>query len=142
MQPFLSQMKKLLFIPLLLIMLSCNSNSTNNKRNIIAKNDPAKKVDGTKNKQTANTTSSSSDVSKDIIGIWAINGEENPIFEINKDSIYYPEHSVSYKYKITGDSIRIKYDWGEPSFTFKLKNKDTLIIKSMGGDTVYQHRIK
>jgi hypothetical protein len=138
-------MKKLLFVPLLLIMLSCNSNSTTGKqtkRNTIAKNDSAKPVDGIKNKQTANTTSSSSDVSKYIIGIWAINGEENPIFEINKDSIYYPEHSVSYKYKITGDSIRIKYDWGEPSFAFKLKNKDTLIIKGMGGDTVYQHRIR
>jgi hypothetical protein len=138
-------MKKLLFIPLLLIMLSCNSNSTDskqNKRDATAKNDPAKNIDGIKNKQTVNTTSSSGDVSKDIIGIWAINGEENPIFEINKDSIYYPEHFVSYKYKITGDSIRIKYDWGEPSFAFKLKSKDTLIIKGIGGDTVYQHRIR
>ncbi|HEX8019730.1 hypothetical protein [Mucilaginibacter sp.] len=135
-------MKKLLFIPLLLIMLSCNNNPTNNKRDITAKNDVAKKVDGTKNKQTANTSSPGSEVSRDIIGIWAINGGENPIFEINKDSIYYPEHSVSYRYKIAGDSIRIKYDWGEQSFAFKLKSKDTLIIKSMGGDTVYQHRIK
>ncbi|SEO31221.1 hypothetical protein SAMN05192574_10729 [Mucilaginibacter gossypiicola] len=138
-------MKKLLFIPLLLIMLSCNSNSTDsaqNKRNITAKNDPAKNIDGAKNKQIANTTSPGSEVSKNIIGVWAINGEENPIFEINKDSIYYPEHSVSYKYKITGDSIRIGYDEGEQSFAFKLKNNDTLIIKSLGGDTVYQHRLK
>lgn len=134
-------MKKLLFIPLLLIMLSCNSNSINSKHTT-TKTHLAKNVDGAKNKQTTNTISPNNEVSKSIIGIWAINGEENPIFEINKDSIYYPEHSVSYKYKITGDSIRIGYDEGEQNFAFKLKNKDTLIIKSLGEDTVYHHRLK
>lgn len=138
-------MKKLAFIPLFVVLLSCHRNSTNSKQNhrdTTAKNDPAKNADRTKNKQAVNTSSTSSEVSTNIIGIWAINGEENPIFEINKDSIYYPEHAVSYKYKITGNSIRINYDEGEQSFAFKLKNKDTLIIKSMDGDTVYQHRIR
>lgn len=138
-------MKKLAFIPLLLMILSCHSNSTNSqqsKNDTAAKNVPAQYPDSAKNKKTANAASSDDKSSADLIGVWETDGEDGYRFQINKDSIFYPEHFVSYKYKVTGDSIRIKYDDGEQSFAFKLKNKDTLIMKSMTEDTVYQHRIK
>ncbi len=57
-----------------------------------------------------------------------------------KSAFYCPEHMTSYKYKINGDRIKIKYDF-EGSFAFKIKINDILILTGDDGENMY-HRIK
>jgi hypothetical protein len=72
----------------------------------------------------------------EITGIWKSENKEPLIVEINKDSIYYPEHFESYKYKLKGDSIFINY----PDFMFAAKayfDRDTLVMESGDGKSKY-----
>lgn len=78
--------------------------------------------------------------STQLLGIWGKSEDENASFQILKDSIYYPEHDAYYHYKITGDSIRIKYDDYEGSFNFRFKGNDTLILNGMYGEQTYIRR--
>jgi hypothetical protein len=70
------------------------------------------------------------------VGIWTDGSSENATFDIRKDSIYYVDQFVPYKYSLRGDSIKIFYpDWtftGAVSFS-----KDTMIIASEDGTTKY-----
>ena len=73
-----------------------------------------------------------------LVGLWILNGTDNPAFEIRKSTIYYPEHFKSYKYEIKGDSIKISYDGYVQSFSYNLKIKDTLKLSNQDyGETVY-----
>lgn len=69
-------------------------------------------------------------------GIWTDGSSENATFDIGKDSIYYVDQFASFKYALTGDTIKIKYpEWtfvGHINFL-----KDTLVIKSEDGLTKY-----
>ncbi|OWP82740.1 hypothetical protein BWK59_14250 [Flavobacterium davisii] len=61
-------------------------------------------------------------------GIWI--NDDNPVFEINKDSIYYIDEDKSYKYILTDNTIKIYFD----NYTYQgivdfKNNKKTLIIK-------------
>ncbi|QNP53509.1 hypothetical protein [Hymenobacter qilianensis] len=71
-----------------------------------------------------------------ILGAWTNNSSENAIFDIRKDSIYYVDDLISYKYSMNRDSIKIDYlDWafvGAVSFA-----RDSLIISSKDGVTKY-----
>jgi len=47
-----------------------------------------------------------------LIGIWSNGIGENAFFEIKKDSIYYVDDFISYRYFLAGDTIKIFYpDW-------------------------------
>lgn len=79
--------------------------------------------------------------SKELLGIWILKGAENATFDIRNSTIYYPDQSVSYKYEIVGDSIRIHYDGFNQSFAYKLKGSDTLLLNGEDGENAY-YRVK
>ena len=60
---------------------------------------------------------------------------------LDRNTIYYPETEGRYKYKIIGDSLKITYDDYIQSLFFKLKGKDTLMLKGVDEDNIY-YRVK
>ena len=41
-----------------------------------------------------------------LIGVWAISEEENALFKLTKDSLYYVDHiGDGYRYNLSGDSL-------------------------------------
>ena len=62
-----------------------------------------------------------------IVGIWA--DEEQPIFEIKKDSIYYIDSDKSFKYEVTDSVLTIFFDSYTYSGIIKQENEQTLLIK-------------
>jgi hypothetical protein len=144
-------MKKFFLIPVLSIMLSCNNNSSDRT----ASQQEERKSDSIKSTTTLSVAKKDSiisqekpidkvdknDISQKLIGTWTLKEGENATFEISKSTFYYPEHSTSYKYKIVGDSIKIKYDDFEGSFAFKFKTNDILVLTGDDGENTY-HRIK
>lgn len=71
-----------------------------------------------------------------IIGVWKLEGEESPNFELRADSIYYVDHDKSYKYLITKDSIFIFYDDWTYRGCYVLQDNQ-LVIKE--GDNVSKY---
>ncbi len=67
-----------------------------------------------------------------LIGLWSIAGEENNLFKISIDSIYYLEANTTYKYEAKEDSLFIYYDGYiyKSSYYFL---KDKLIINGSNG---------
>lgn len=137
-------MKKIGFILLSLIVLSCNSNPIDRKTRLDKKVDPIKSnskqetiVKG-HSKEKINKADSSF---KNIIGMWALAGSKNVTFQIDKKTFYYPEHSMSYNYKVIGDSIKVHYDGFNQSFAFKLSGNNVLYLSGEDGDFKY-NRIK
>lgn len=82
----------------------------------------------------ANCTSKGSN--DKLIGSWGTSSEESASFTINKDSIYYPELSESFSYKISDDSISIKYDGWSYDGKFHVAH-DTLMIEKDGSQYKY-----
>ena len=85
----------------------------------------------------AQTPASSSTFNKDrLLGIWTDGSTENATFNIQRDSIFYVDQLIAYKYNVKEDTITINYaDWafkGKASFI-----KDTLVIASEDGQTKY-----
>ncbi len=68
-----------------------------------------------------------------LTGIWAKAGDDNPAFEINQDSIYYPDHAASYPYDKNGDSVLIRYKDFTDTFKSVFKGNDTLILSDSRG---------
>jgi hypothetical protein len=73
-----------------------------------------------------------------ILGIWTDGTTDNAAFEIRKDSIFYVDQLLTFKYSIDKDSIQINYnDW-----VFKSKifiQKDTLFLSSEFDTSKYWH---
>jgi len=77
-----------------------------------------------------------------LTGIWSKEGDDNPAFEINQDSVYYPDHAASYPYETGRDSIMIHYKDFIDTFKSELKGNDTLVLSNkVDGKHVY-HRYK
>ncbi|GAB2470401.1 hypothetical protein GCM10011375_39050 [Hymenobacter qilianensis] len=71
--------------------------------------------------------------------MWVAQGEENVTFQINQDSVYYPDQFQSYAYTLQGDSIRIQYEEDYAGrFAFALKDKDVLILSGEEGAHLYR----
>ncbi len=88
----------------------------------------------------ANTTAAAPKTG--ITGIWSKEGDDNPAFEINKDSVYYPDHAASYPYETSRDSLMIHYKGFTDTFKSELRGIDTLILSNkVDGKHVY-HRYK
>jgi hypothetical protein len=77
-----------------------------------------------------------------LTGIWSKEGDDNPAFEINQDSVYYPDHAASYPYETSNDSLMIHYKGFTDTFKSELRGNDTLILSNkVDGKHVY-HRYK
>jgi hypothetical protein len=70
------------------------------------------------------------------LGVWTDGNSENAIFEIRKDSIYYVDQFETYKYTLSGDSVKIFYDDWVFTGVIKLLG-DTMIISSEDVTTKY-----
>ena len=116
-------MKQLYFLFFLLI-LSCNSNTIKNSVDSNL-NNSIKLIDS--NSQTDINVQKSKD--KSILGVWQLVDEENPVFEIKKDSIFYIDQFTNYKYSTNENSITIFYTDNVYKGVFTLIN-DTLWIKN------------
>jgi len=64
-----------------------------------------------------------------LTGVWGHSVKENASFQIQTDSIYYPEYFKSYKYQTKKDSIYIHYDGWIYKGAFLFRN-DSLILKT------------
>jgi hypothetical protein len=81
-------------------------------------------------------------VATGLIGIWSKAGDDNPAFEINQDSIFYPGHAASYPYNRNGDSVLIHYKDFIDTFKSEFRGNDTLILsnKSDGRHVYYRYK--
>jgi hypothetical protein len=77
---------------------------------------------------------------KDFLGAWAVIGEQNAAFDIQKNRIIYPEDTKVYKYEIINDSIKIDYGWYKVICKVEFQSKDTMILT--GHDTVVYYRFR
>lgn len=71
-----------------------------------------------------------------LIGIWKAQGDENPTFEITKDSIFYIDQGEAYKYEIIKDTMVIYYKTWTYKGCFKVE-KNKLYFKDRGKMDVY-----
>jgi len=80
-------------------------------------------------------------ISKDqIIGTWAVDGEKKPMFVIEKNKIFYPDLKSSYKYSLSKDTIRIKYDGFDGNYLVLKPSADTMIF--IGNEKQLYYRLR
>lgn len=96
--------------------------SCNEQKRQEALTESQKKLDTIKN---ITSLKSRNDIS--LLGIWS--KDESPLFEVTKDSIYYIDQDISYKYLLDHDKITIYYDDFDYHGEIKLQDSKTLIIK-------------
>ncbi len=98
-----------------------------------------KSPDTTADSTTTKSTSATGKPATGLTGIWIKENDDNPAFEINQDSVYYPDHAASYPYETSGDSILIHYQGFTDTFKSQLKGNDTLILSNKAdGKHVYR----
>jgi hypothetical protein len=76
-----------------------------------------------------------------VLGVWALPGDQNASFDIQKDRIIYIEDTMHYKYEIIKDSIRFDYGRYKVIYKVELKGKDTLVLTGRR-DTIVYYRFK
>ena len=66
----------------------------------------------------------------DPSGTWIAVGKENAamVIDKSKQEVYYPNNAETDKYKLEGDSIKIKYKDYTKCFLLRMKGEDTLIF--------------
>ncbi len=77
-----------------------------------------------------------------FIGRWGGLGEKIPVWEINKDSIFYFERSTYYHYKLNNNNMEIDFPEGKGTLKNIRVIKDTLFFLDEGGEIVYAYRFK
>lgn len=65
-----------------------------------------------------------------ILGVWALPGNENASFVINKKKIIYPDIPSEYSYFLKSDSILIDFRTYKETYLIYMKSPDTLILKN------------
>lgn len=78
-------------------------------------------------------------------GIWAFNKNENALFFIKRDSIYYVEHlSSPVKYNLKGDTLLIHYEgFTTRNLILKLDQDSLVFATEIGGiNRLYRRKIK
>ncbi|MBS4042287.1 MAG: hypothetical protein KGZ59_00525 [Chitinophagaceae bacterium] len=125
------------FCSIILILSACNNaeDLTESKDAVINKHIDTvqEKIATVLNSQINQDTS----LANRILGIWALIGQDNASFDIQKNKIYYPEYSKSYKYQMKKNSLTIKYDDYIDSFLVETKGSDTLILIAEDEKQVY-----
>ena len=71
--------------------------------------------------------------SKLIEGIWAENEEENALFLIEKDSIFYFDSDERVYYEYKNDSLQIYYDGYTAKNLVNKLNQDSLVFTTESG---------
>ncbi len=108
---------KTILLLVLIFALSCNNSQTTNDT----------KFDGLQTK---------------IIGLWGGLGEDSPVWQIKKDSIYYFEEKKSYACRLDDGSLSINYN----GRTFFLKDisviEDTLIFYDEHNIKTFAYRFR
>jgi hypothetical protein len=102
--------KKVIILQVILItaLLACNKQKIDNQMH------PTNNGISIQKEIASKTTKTPVSVQKNhnIVGLWKIEGDDNPIFEISKDSIFYIDQGETFQYSISRDSIIIYYsDW-------------------------------
>ncbi len=72
----------------------------------------------------------------EIYGIYKMPNNDNPVFEIKQDSIFYIDNEITYYYKIQQDSIHIYFD----DWIYRAKysfSHDTLIFVEKDEKKIY-----
>ena len=126
-------MKKILFV--MSVYVSLQSCVNNNEKQVVKTGDDSVivathslKNDSSVLTEKVKSQELNSNISSKILGAWALVGSENATFVIEKQKIVYPETFTSYKYYLSKDSIKIKYDDYIGSYLIKIKGSDTLIL--------------
>ena len=84
-----------------------------------------------------NTESLKSQInSQSLQGLWRSIKDENATFDIQEDSIYYPDHFESYSYKIFKDSLCIYYPGNAYLAKVTLDN-DTLVLTDIDNRNLF-----
>ena len=130
---------KLVSAALLILLVACNpERNTKTIQDSTIGKDTSKQIQqvAIKVDENAKQTNASK-----LLGIWTEGSSGNATFDIRKDSIYYVDQFATYKYSLTGDSIKIYYpDW---TFTGAISfSKDTLRIAYEDGTTTYWKFVK
>ena len=133
-------MRKILCFTLLsLFVISCGRSDKAAKKSLQAKQNTGNiaKTDG----NTAGQ--SNAPISQKILGTWVLAGNDagSTSFKIERDSIYYPDLSRNFTYKLEEDSIRINFVDYETSFWVAMSGRDTLKFFGEGGEQIY-YRVK
>jgi hypothetical protein len=83
----------------IVLLSACSSD----KKNI----DNSNSVRDSINNNTSQTIKNTS-FNDALLGVWII--DEQPVFEIKKDSVFYIDSNLSYKYSVADSNISIFYD--------------------------------
>jgi hypothetical protein len=76
-------------------------------------------------------------------GVWAFNEEENALYEISGDSIYYVEHSEAMiPYNLVRDTLEIMYDGFSTKNIIQKLTNDSLVFKTEIGEVNRLYRRK
>ena len=123
-------MKNEIIIVLIILLSACNQDHTKIAVKENALNaDTVMKAKDTIENEVENKPKSDSN----ILGFWTDGSTENASFEISRDSIFYVDAFSSYKYSLSGDTIKIYYsDWTFVETTSFIN--DTLVISSKDQD--------
>jgi hypothetical protein len=121
-----------------LFIISCGRTDKATKKAMQAKqNNNIAKTDGNSAGQ------SNAPIRQKILGIWVLVGNDagSTSFKIERDSIYYPDLTRNFSYKLEEDSIKINFVDYETSFRVAMNGRDTLKFFGEGGEQIY-YRVK
>lgn len=109
-------MKRIIFLLIILYLIGCteSSNKKDNQRKRISSNDTA----------------------KSIIGKWGGLNEEQPVFEIRKDSIYYYQTDKIFSYTMIGKDLVIDFIESKGVLKKIHREADTLIFEDSNGGVI------
>jgi Tfp pilus assembly protein PilX len=132
-------MRTIFFFSLLcLFIISCGRSHRSAKKAGQAKqNSNSARTDGNIAGQ------SNAPIRQKITGTWVMTGNDasSTSFKIQRDSIYYPDLSRNFSYRLEEDSIKINFVDYETSFQVSMNGRDTLKFMGEGGEQIY-YRVK
>lgn len=85
--------------------------------------------------------SGESQLTRPLIGTWAMTGDVHMSFRLSKDSLYYP-NADGFLYRATPDSIHFYMDGYVNDFGWKIRSKDTLEIIVDTAQSHFYYRLK
>lgn len=92
------------------------------------------------NNPNAKLSSNNDNLGEKIIGLWGGLEENEPVWKITPDSIYYFSEQKSYSYKLYRDSLEVNYKEG-PFYLWNLSViQDTLIFFDYLGIKTFAYR--
>ncbi|QNP54313.1 hypothetical protein [Hymenobacter qilianensis] len=132
-------MKTVLVALLAIILAACTSNTEQQPDQSREPSEVGRPEGLSRPSEEATGRPSATRLANPLLGMWVAQGEENVTFQINQDSVYYPDQFQSYAYTLQGDSIRIQYEEDYAGrFAFALKDKDVLILSGEEGAHLYR----